>query len=252
MRNKIIAITGLALLLIVYLWFNLFKADPEVTNETVSATPVEDPLDVTIEFYNQWLDSSHSTTTNPKDAGLRDSAFLSSEVRQYITNTDTTPLANNLEPVLCQPSVPERVGGKAIYKQDTEAQVQVFARGSETKSAYQAVVDLKAVEGKWQISQIKCTQGEIAPVREFDFEQEGYLLKSVPPPLDPQYWHLVYENRGEKGHTVPLFFDENSICISLDKTENTCDPSTFIEPSLVYIQAAMLESGAVVKKLHFK
>ncbi len=252
MRNKLIVISGVALLLIALLWFNLFKAEPDMTTEPVSTVPTEDPLDVTIEFYNMWLDATHSTTTNPKDAGLRENVILSNEVRKYINDTDTTPLANNLEPVLCQTAIPARIGGKTIYKQDTAAQVQVLARGGETKSPYQALVDLKAVEDKWQISQIVCSSGEVAPVREFDFEQEGYLLKSVPPPLDSNFWHLVYEQRGEKGHTVPLFFDDKTICISLNQTESICDPSSFIEPALVFIQADMLESGAVVKKLHFK
>ena len=254
MRNKIIAITGLALLLIIFLWFNLFKTEPasEVITEPVSTIPAEDPMDVTVDFYNNWLDASLSTTTNPKDSGLRENPVLSAEVRKYINDTDTTPLANNLEPVLCQPTLPERIGGKTIYKQDMAAQVQILARGGETKSPYQALVDLKAIEGKWQISQISCTQGETAPVREFNFEQEGYLLKSVPPPLDSKYWHLVYEIRGEKGHTVPLFIDDKTICISLDKSESICNPNSFIEPALVFVQADMLESGAVVKKLHFK
>lgn len=252
MRNKIIAIAGLALLLIVFLGFNLFKADPEATTDPVSAIPTEDPLDVTIDFYNEWLSASQSTTTNPKDAGLRDLAVLSTEVRKYLADAETTPLKNGLEPVLCQPTVPARIGAKEIYKQDLSAQIQVLARGGETKSPYQALVDLKAVEGKWQISQISCTQGETAPEREFSFEKEGYLLKSVQPPLDPQYWHLVFEENGTMGHTVPLFFDQTTVCIATNKTESICDPSTFTEPALVLVQAEMLESGAVVKKLHFK
>ena len=56
-----------------------------------------------------------------------------------------------------------------------------------------------------------------------------------------------FEENGTMGHTVPLFFDQTTVCIATNKTESICDPSTFTEPALVLVQAEMLESGAVVK-----
>lgn len=249
MKKLIVIFVGLVILAGLYIFLNKSKT---VETNTASDAPAEDPFDVTLEFYNDWLSASLSTTTDPKAAGLFDSEILSAEVRTYIANTESTPLPNNLNPVLCQSEVPARVGGKSIFTQDTDAQVQILARGLETKSPYQALVDLKAMNGKWQITKITCVQGDTAPEREFGFEKEGYLLKSVPPPLDSNFWHLVYEENGIQGHTVPLFFDETSLCIKADQSETACDPNSFTEPTLVLIQADMLETGAVVKKLHFR
>lgn len=248
--RKIILI--LVVLGLIYFGFSsLQKNSGEDTTDTTTI-PTEDPMDVVINFYNTWLDAVHSTTTDPKAAGLYEAAVLSEAVKEYIAAAETTPLPNNLESVLCQQSTPERVGGKLIFKEDTKAEIQILSRGFETKSPYQAVVTLGAVNGAWQINKITCTQGEVAPEKEFAFEREGYLLKSVKPPLDPNFWHLVYEENGLKGHTVPLFFDESSVCIDKDGNEANCQPDTFTEPSLALLQADMIESGAIVKRLHFR
>jgi hypothetical protein len=214
-----------------------------------NSAPVDEPLDVVIDFYNQWLSQVQSTTTNPFDSGLINSTRLSDGVRTVINEKRSTKIEGDLDAVLCQSSVPERVGGKEIYKTDTKSQVMILARGFETKSPYQAIVDTEVIEGNWQITKIECLQSEVAPVSEFDFERQGFLLKSVVPPLNPEYWHLVYEENGILGHAIPLFFNAESICVSSDGTEAVCDPSKFVETTKVLIQAAMLDTGADVKRL---
>ncbi|NCT02026.1 hypothetical protein GW766_02120, partial [Candidatus Parcubacteria bacterium] len=131
-------------------------------------------------------------------------------------------------------------------------QVMVLTRGGEEKSPYQDIVTVAVVDGKWRITEISCAQGEIAPERAYDFEHEGFLLKSVPPPLDPQYWHLVYEENGQLGHTVPLFFSAESICIDGAGNESICVPTQFTDASPAFLQAAMTEAGAAVRRLQLK
>jgi hypothetical protein len=68
--------------------------------------------------------------------------------------------------------------------------------------------------------------------------------------MQKEYWHLVYEQQGQSGYTVPLFFDEESTCIDLDGGEVVCKPDSFQEASHVFAQGQMLEAGLTVKRLH--
>lgn len=253
MRKKIIIVALVVLAIAIVFFINRVAINKEIDpKDEVSSIPTENPIDVTNAFYSDWLKARQSTTTDPITAGLAELPVLSSEVRAYILEAENTRLPNGQEVVLCQLETPDRIGTKILFQEELTAQVMVLARGGEAKSPFQAQVDLKAVGGKWQISKIHCSQGEVAPISEFSFDKEGYLLKSVPPPLDSNYWHLVYEENGKLGHTTPLDFDQSSICLAADGIESICDPATFIEPTLVQVQAEMLETGAVVKKLHFR
>lgn len=226
------------------------QTDSEEVKDVV--IPQEDAFDVTMEFYKVWLADTQSTTTDPFQSGLINSTLLSAEVRTVIQDKKVTKAEGDLDPVFCQAAVPERMGGKEIFKEDTMAQILLFARGLEIKSPYQSVVSLEAVEGKWQITKIECIQGEVAPEREYDFERTGFLLKSVLPPLNPDYWHLVYEENGKPGHALPLFFDAESICVNASGAEAVCDPNQFVEPSKVLLQADMLDNGADVRRVTFE
>lgn len=254
MNNKKIIIIAAAVLVVGVILYALFgnKNTGGGLSVTEVQAPTEAAFDVAMEFYNQWLSDTQSTTTDPIASGLINSPVLSDELRTMIQDKRTARVDGDLEPVLCQATIPERVGGREVFALNTEAQVAVLARGFEVPSPYQALVTLTAVDGKWQISSINCTQGEVAPVREYDFERSGFLLKaSVPPPLNPEYWHLVYEEVGKPGHTLPLFFDAESICI-LGGVEAVCDPSQFMEASKVLLQADMLEAGADVRRVTFE
>lgn len=212
----------------------------------------EDALDLTLNFYNDWLTAAQSTTTDPYTTILQTHTAVAPVLTETITISQGSGTNGTLDPVLCQPLIPERVGGKVLFQLEDEAQVIIFARGFEEKSPYQAIVSLQgAGDTSWQITDISCSTGEVAPEQAYDFEQAGFLLKSVPPPLDPDRWHLVFEQAGVMGHTVPLFFTPESICILTDGSESTCDPDAFTDATPVTVQADMTEAGATVHRLQF-
>jgi hypothetical protein len=230
-----------------------FMFAPSATNKSgelnTSSAPEEGALDVVNEFYGAWLAAVQSTTTDPYQAGLSTGVLLSDSVQAYIADAQQNDEELNRDPVLCVSSVPSRVGARSIFISDTSAEVQVLGRGSEEKTSEYAVVSLTAVDGMWQVSDIACMSGETAPEQEFPFDREGFLLKGVPPQMDPNFWYLVYEENGKAGHVAPLTFDAESVCISPDGSERVCDPSQFVNPSQARVQGGMTEAGAVVQRV---
>lgn len=248
MNKQIVIIIGVIVVGVIAVVWLSSNSDQVSLGENESAIPEDDAMDFTLSYYNEWLNAVLSTTTDPVTAGLANDARLHEDVQAYLAEYD---YSNELDPVLCQTAAPNRVGAKASYVMDREAQFLILARGLEEKSSRQAVVDIAAQDGKWVISTITCTEGESAPEREFTFEREGFLLKSVPPPLDPEYWHLVFEERGVAGHTAPLFFNESSICVSIKGEESVCDPDAFVEAEAVLIKGQMTEAGVDVVRIEF-
>tara|TARA_B100000745_G_C20127939_1_gene386406 strand:- start:245 stop:1021 length:777 start_codon:yes stop_codon:yes gene_type:complete len=217
----------------------------EYTSEEVedSAGVAGDPIDAVLGFYKEYLAATQNAATSPEAEGLLDHPILSNAVRAYIDeNKDAT-----VEPVLCQSVTPQKIRSKTLYQQDGKAQVQVLGRLEGEKSSEQAVVTLEVANEAWRVTQIQCLQGESMPEREFTFEQEGYLLKNVPAPLDSNYWHLVFEQNGTGGHTVPLFIDEETICTMFDGREQTCDMSLVDEATRATVKGQMTEAGAQVQ-----
>jgi len=251
-NTKKIIIIGGAVLAIIAVSVSLFKSSKDSDGVSETQIPQEEALDVTMVFFDQWLAESQSTTTDPFQSGLINSTRISDEVRNMILDKKANKAEGDLDAVFCQLTVPERLGGKEIFKADTEAQIMILARGFETKSPYQTVATLSAVDGLWQITKIECLQGEVPPEREFDFERSGFLLKSVPAPYTAGNWHLIYEENGTPGHVLPLFFDAESICVALDGTEAVCDPNQFVEPAKALLQADMLDTGADVRRITFE
>jgi len=245
--KKYLLLASLAVVILIAAIF-IFRDSSEPVSE--STTPLADPFDVMLDFYNEWLLAASSTTTNPYDAGLHTVSLLAPSVQEKI-QTMRMNEGNLLDPVLCQPEPPARIGAKALYQLDTEAQFMVLARGGEERASNQAIVTIKVENGAWKITAIDCATGEIAPVRDFPFEQEGYILKSVPPPLNQDLWHLVFEQAGVMGHTVPLFFTSESMCIDIDNTESVCAVEQFKDATKVLVQADMTEAGAEVKRMRF-
>lgn len=240
-------VIGAALILfgIVAVWF--LSDQNRGTGPSGSAVELADPVDVVADFYSAWLSAVRSTSTDPHQSELTVDPSLSTGMRARLENLGTDVA---VDPVLCQAVVPERIRTKSVFVTEDSAQILVMPRGEGVTK--QSLVALAVIDGAWQITDITCTDGESAPERAFDFEREGYLLKdSVPPPLDSQYWHLVFEENGQAGHTAPLFFDASSICIAPDESESTCDPSQFTEAAKVRVQGDMSESGATVKRLQF-
>lgn len=253
MQNKLVIVVILVVLIGAGIWYwsgNESAPDTTETEEGESSAPERDVMEVVMEFYTPWLDAAQSTTTDPYQSELFNSPLLHADVQDAIQLARADSSITR-DPVLCQDTVPERIGTKIVYEQDTAAEVAVLARNGAERSIEQAAVTLEAHDGAWQITAINCVSGESAPEREFTFEQEGFLLKdSLPETMDRQYWHLVYEQQGQSGYTLPLFFDAESVCIDLEGGEVVCEPNNLQEASHVFVQGQMLEAGLEVKRLH--
>jgi hypothetical protein len=239
MKDNIIAVPLLVITVIVALVaaVSLFGGAKDEKNKQVGP----EAIDVTLEFYNTWLDAKRSTTTIDFVAFLATSSNLTDELRtQLQTNLTATP-----DPVLCMAVLPARIGVKPIFELATTSEYMVVGRGG-VKTPESALVSLVNIEGFWKISNITCSAGETTPEREFTFEQRGSLLKSVPPPLDANYWHLVFTENNEPGHTMALMFTASSSCTYADGTERGCDTTLFTEGQEAFIQGTASESGASV------
>jgi len=208
-----------------------------------------DPVEITMDFYKEWLNAVQDITASPYTSGVLDNPVLGDTVRAYVRDTQEAGSINGIDPVLCQSITPKKLRSKVLAVHADTAEILVLAKLESGNSPEQAAVSLQVVDGAWQITNISCASGESAPEREFSFAREGFLLKSVPAPLDSRYWHLVFEQNGELGHTVPLFFDADSICIALDESEAVCDENLFTDAEKAFVQAQMTETGAMVKRL---
>jgi hypothetical protein len=201
-------------------------------------------------FYTQWLADTKSTTTSPYDSRLLNSTFLDSEVKFQIERAHAKYNEGDIDPVLCTPFRPKNVETNVIFNKDGKAVIVVTPRGQKVKTEHQAIVGLTIVDSKWQITKIDCSIGEAGPVKEFDFEHTGSLLKEgIEAPHNNQNWHLIYEQEAQPGYVLPLTFNAESVCVSLEGAEGPCDPTLLKETTKVFIQAGMTETGAIVKRL---
>ena len=212
--------------------------------------PVTDLIDVTLEVYDPWLAALKATSTEINQSELLATMPLTTQLRAKLEQAlgDGQPI---VDPIICQPQLPERIGVKSIFENETEAQVVVVARGNKVPE--QALVTLAVTDNRWLVSDISCSQGEVAPQLEFSFAREGNLLKqSLQPPLDSSQWHLIYEKDGVQGYAIPLLFDQESICIQTDGSEQVCVPDQLSEVTAVSIKGAMQEAGALVRRMELK
>ena len=209
------------------------------------------PTDIVAGFYDQWLTAAQQPTTTPSLATLAQSPILSPSLRTNIANVQKTATSTTIDPVLCQAIVPAAISTRTVVMATDTAQILVTSR--DTKVTNQALVLLNKLNGGWYINDIQCSLGEFAPVREYSFEQEGYLLHgSIPKPYDPKNWYLVFvDQNGLAGNVVPLFFDAKTQCTALDGTVSVCNPNQFTEATKVSVHAQMTETGADVVKMEF-
>ncbi len=208
-----------------------------------------DAVDTVGTFYDQWLTAvKEPTTADPNRVTLIKSLLLSKELRDRLAKESTADASP--DPVLCQTKTPEKITTSRVFETDGAAQLLVMSREKNATEA--AIVTLAKLDGGWFIDKIECSKGDIPPQREFSFEKEGFLLKgSIPKPFDPTKWHLVFEDSGVKGNVVPLLFDAQSQCTSLDGKKAVCKQAEFKEATKVFVQAQMTERGATVKNLKF-
>jgi hypothetical protein len=205
-----------------------------------------DPIDVVYDLYSPWLEAAQSTTTDPYQEELGKYPLMSKELRSRLSVSH-----EGLDPVLCQTTVPARISMRRVSGGGGVMQVLVTAKSPAT-STEQALVTLRSLEGGWYIDDIKCSPGEFVPEKEFSFDMLGELVKKVSPPLDPQYWHLMFDESDASGKFVPLFFSASSTCQSVDESNAVCNPNAFMENSKAHVKGGMTEKGVEVKQIEFR
>jgi hypothetical protein len=242
MKNKILLVGGVVIILALAAGLAYNKLHLKQDTIVTTADDGVDTTDVTLAFYNTWLDAKRSTSTTVA-AVLSNTTALTDDLKNKLkTQVNNTP-----DPVLCLATVPPRIGTKKIFQSTTTAQNIVLGRGMGTTSASNAIVSLIHTTDGWKINDITCGNGEMAPKSDFSFEQRGALLKSVPKPLDPKYWYLVFEENHEQGHFAALTFTASSSCTYTDNTTAPCDVSKFNETQEALVQGDATETGVNVR-----
>ena len=242
-KTKIIGVVVVLLAIICLIWFFTRGSGEQQVSKL-------DAVDTVRNFYDEWLKAAQQpTTTEPNLETLAKSPILSKLLRAKIASARKDSKTTT-DPVLCQTTVPEAISTRNVYTNENE--VQTLITSKDKKVTNQALVTLNKYNNGWYINDIQCSLGEFAPEKEFSFEKEGFLLKnSIPKPYDSKNWHLVFEENGKPGNVVPLFFNSESQCTSLDGSKSVCKPDKFTEAIKVSIHAQMTERGANVKQLEF-
>jgi hypothetical protein len=249
-KQKIFLIGGgIALVVIVVVAVMIFKGfNFGGLNTLTQEVSTAEPVDIAMDFYIPWLDAVQSTSTTPYASQLASKTILSEALRTRLINSEGRT-ETEVDPVLCQITIPERVTGR-IVSQDTES-VRVLIVAKDKTMPAQSIFTLKRANDGWYIDDISCSGGEFDVPREFSYEKEGFLLKDVPPPYDPNNWHIVFEENGQMGYVTPLFFSETSKCYSPEVSEEICVPDAFTQARKIRVQGQMSERGVEVMHLQF-
>lgn len=242
MKNKRLIVGGIvSLIIVIALFVNLSSVDKV---EYVQEVSNDDPVDISLDFYEKWLDAVQSTSTTPYKLGLAKASILSKTLSDRLVATSED---QEIDPVLCQSIVPTRISSKTIVTESDTTQILIMSK--EPKQAGQATVILSRLNEGWYINDIVCSQGESDIPREFSFEHEGGLYSNEQPLDEQNPWNLFYIQDTQM-HTAPLFFTTDSMCTDLTGNESVCDTSTFTDAK-VMIQGEMTERGVDVKQLTF-
>jgi hypothetical protein len=250
-RNRIYIVIALGLVVIVGSLVSLFSSPSTETmdNGFVEFKGVKgDPLDITLDFFDAWLMARQSTSTDPYQENLISREGVSVALGEKLLAAETAFRESGFDPVLCQNALPEKFRARVVYEDTTSAQMLIMPK--EKEGGVQSVVSLIAQGELWEISDISCGSGEQAPeMGEFSFDRTGFLLRqSVQPPLDPELWHLVFEQDGVLGYTAPLFFGAGSVCV-INGDEESCDTANLAEVMQVAVQGQMTEAGVEVARV---
>ncbi len=255
--NKIVLLIGGGLLVFVSIFLIWYFVPTVATdlNGDESTIKDTDPYDVVFDFYSDWLAYVHASGTPAANSALPGERFLTDAAKNALneailqTNTDVAI------PVICQITAPDSVRAKIVHEVDDRAEIIVYPRyktdntssstNTTTVSGF-SLVNLEKIDGSWRINSISCSRGDIAPESEYSFEQEGYLLKNVPAPLDSNFWHLVFAENGVEGHTAPLLFTASSTCTIRDAAPEICNPESLVEANRAVVKGEMNESGVTV------
>lgn len=241
MKNKksIVLIVGVALFIVLaFVSLSKVKTEQEVSTDA--------PVDVVFDFYHQWLDELNSPDDDPYRSGLSKSPILSPELRKKIKNAK----GDEIDPVLCQSRHDIEISTRRVFEGEEEVQILVTAKDKSLTG--QATITLLKYNEGWYINNIKCSPGEFGEEREFTFDNQGYLIKgSNLESFNPQTWYIVFEEDEEPGHSAPLIFSSESMCIDKKGNSGVCVPDQLEDVAKVYIKGQMTESGIDLKTLEF-
>lgn len=250
MTNRQYGLYALFLFVLIFVcaafWYQAFR---QATTDNKDKH-IDEPLDVVLDYYNEWLGITKTTGRPQADAEVINRPILAATLQEKLR----TSLRNNdpKDPLLCQNEVPDTVAAKVVHELPTETVIMVYSRfASSTPTGY-ALVTLTMEDRTWRMHDVVCTSGDVDTEREFTFEASGQLIKdSAPEPLDKSMWHLVFTENGMAGHTTPLRFGTTSSCTTLDGATSVCSLDMFKEADYVAIKGQMTESGVDVVSLNF-
>ncbi len=248
-KNLVIAVLIVLVFVIAFIMVKNGSEGPQqedpLANQVLST---EDPFDIVFDYYSPWRDAVAAVETSPYAEGFQNEPLLSERLRARIITSENS---GEVDPVLCQDTPPQKFTARIVS--EYEDMVRILVKAKDPSLTAFATFNIRKHNDGWFIDDIICdTGGEVPPEREFTFEKEGFLLKDVPEPLNSENWHLIFEENGEPGHFVPLYFSETSTCITSDDTEATCDPSSFAQATKAHVYGQMTEIGAEVSKVEFK
>lgn len=251
-QKKIIAgcllILGIIVLILVVLFMKPSKEVGVVQVQDIQQVSKNEPVDIVLDFYNLWLKAAKSTSSNPYTEKLQSYGLLSKELRTRIIQSEGHG-KTEIDPVLCQITLPTAVTSRIVSTQENKVRVLVMAKEKELTA--QSVFTVVRHNDGWFIQDISCSPGEFDIPQEFTFNEEGHLLKGEHSPLNPKYWHLVFEENGEQGHFAPLLFTATSTCVAKNASVSVCVPEQFIEASKVHVYGQMTDIGPIVARLEF-
>jgi hypothetical protein len=245
--NRYTIIIGLALITIGFIAMVLFS-DNSFTASNERELPALDPIDVATGVANRWLQNERATSSVSMAVFIASEPLITRAAGNRLIAQSPTP-GETRDPILCQTSLPVRVGARSVYQTEDSAQVMIVARGAN-RSAERSIMTLVLDNNAWRITNIVCANENARGSGEFAFEAEGRLVReSIPNPYDPNVWHLVVERPDGSIDAVPLAFTDTSICRSDDGELVTCDQSQFTEGDFARVQADVTETNAVVLRL---
>lgn len=206
------------------------------------------PIEITLDFYDAWLEARKVGPDEPFAKGLLEYEQVGTALRDRLAESQgKLGEEGAVDPVLCQAAVPEGLRAVRVYEKEDAAQVLIMS--ADRTDSGQAVVTLASKNGLWQMTDISCGHAESAPAGEFSFDKSGFLLKQVPAPLDSKYWHLVFQEEGVLGHAVPLYIDQDSVCVQTDGSTTACDDNFLKETLPVRVKGSLSETGVSVKRI---